>query len=309
MVVLESRHYAENTYSGRDWNFEKTTKYIFRCGGRCVEAGCFAHYYKDIVENTDADCLKLKKHVVELPSSHGCPMKCVFCASSQIKDIRELTVMEMYEIFLFIYKENHLEKKGDVVVSMLGIGDPYFTKENVAAVIRKIAAEYPDIRFCVSSCRWTPEMVTKIESMTKRIHFRAVQMTFITSDSRKTGKVIPYFKDHPYDLGLTIAEMHGSGIENFKINYVVLPGINDSPEDVDVFIEQFRSVKKKTVVRISKVNMTAAGKKNGIIESGIGKMKEIQIRLNYAGFKTYLFYSAKNDNMNCGQLLTEKPEF
>ena len=60
------------------------------------------------------------------------------------------------------------------------------------------------------------------------------------------------------------------------------------------------------MIRISKINVTQASKKNGIIGASIERMSEFREQLQAQVYKAYLFYSHKDDNMNCGQLITEK---
>lgn len=155
MFTLCNKYSTTNTYAGSDWNFEETTKYIFSNNHEYIEAGYFIHYLQA------GNSMEEKKHVIELPSSYGCLMKCGFCASSQINNIHALDAEEIYEIFTYIFDHNQLESKKHILVSMMGIGDLYFTMNTVEKLLQKIHCNYNNIYFSVSSCYWTELMVKK----------------------------------------------------------------------------------------------------------------------------------------------------
>ncbi|KAI4452866.1 Dual-specificity RNA methyltransferase RlmN [Eubacterium plexicaudatum ASF492] len=300
MITLYNQYSVSNNYVGSDWNYEKTTKYIFKIDCEYIEAGYFIHYLKDTTD------MREKKQVIELPSSYGCMMKCGFCASSQISHIRSLTAEEIYDIFLYIYNHNHLQNKTNILVSMMGIGDLYFTINNVEKVLKKINNKNKNIIFSISSCCWTQTMLKKVEILNTVIQFRTIQITYITHHLQKIQNIIQYYKIITYNADSIIQMIYHSTIPYFKINYILIEGINDSDEDFLTFITKFKDVKDKITVRISKINPTRASIKNGLTGSSIDRMEEFEKLLSRAGYKTYLFYSCNDDNMNCGQLVTEK---
>ncbi len=300
MFTLYNKYITENHYVGNGWNFEKTSKYIFVNGQEYIEAGYFIHYLKT------GNHLEEKKHVIELPSSYGCQMKCGFCASSRIVNTHALPVEEIYEIFTYIMNHNHLEKKKDILVSMMGIGDLYFTINTVEKLLQKIHDNYGSICFSVSSCHWTETMLTKIETLNNFMNFRTIQVTYITHDTKKAQDIIPYYKKNTYDINAIIQMIQQSSIDKFKINYILIKGFNDSDEDFTAFIAKFNEIKNKLIIRISRINVTQASETNGIASASVERMLEFRENLLEQGYQAYLFYSHKNDNMNCGQLITEK---
>lgn len=304
MITLYNKYSTSNNYVGNDWNYEKTTKYIFatgndRNGQEYIEAGYFIHYIKD------GNHMKEKKHVIELPSSYGCPMKCSFCASSHIMNIHALQVEEIYEVFTYIFTHNQLKKKENILVSMMGIGDLYFTMNTVEKLMQKIHADYKNICFSVSSCYWTETMLKKIEFLKTFINFRTIQFTYITYNSKKAQSIIQYYKNITYDLDAIIQMFKQSNIDKLKVNYILIKEFNDSEEDFSAFISKFDEIKDKLVIRVSRINETKASIKNGITSVSIEQMLKFRDKLMAQGYQAYLFYSHKNDNMNCGQLITE----
>lgn len=73
----------------------------------------------------------------------------------------------------------------------------------------------------------------------------------------------------------------------------------------DGFVGLFAALKENIVVRISKLNETNCSKANGLLSPDIASMKQLEEICTQNGIKAYTFCSEKNDNMNCGQLITE----
>ena len=184
MFSLEKKYHTSNKYSGSDWNYEETTKYVFSFDLGYVEAGYFIHYLES--ENGIIE----KKHVIELPSSYGCPMKCAFCASSLISNVKPLSSNEIYKIFYYIYENNHLTENKSLLVSMKGIGDLYFTIDSVLGAIKQMASVNKKITFSVSSCYWTYDMLKKVENMSTEVLFRSIQFTYVSYDNDVLKNII-----------------------------------------------------------------------------------------------------------------------
>lgn len=292
---LIDKIYVENHYAASAWNFEKTTKYVFEENAHLIEASFFEHYHDDC----------FVKKVVELPSSYGCPMKCRFCASSNISNIFVLSAETIVQIYLFILSDNNLKPGEEHVVSFTGMGDYFFTSDMLEKAMLEIKSKN-NVTFTVSSCCWTGSMLKNLERISNQITFRAVQFSYISHKVNIVNKIIPFYCGIPFHISQWAQMIKDSSVDKFRINYIMIKGINDSPADFDEFVSLFVGVKEKIVVRIAKLNPTAASERNGLFPPNIDCMNELQTRLNKFGFNSYLFYSAQNDNMNCGQLITER---
>ena len=298
MKIIETR-VLNNEYVSREWNLEHTTKYVFELGeGKYIEAGYFIHFHDD----------EEVKRVVELPTSYGCPMKCKFCASSFIEGGQRLNYTEILEIFNYICEREKLDCIKPLFVSLTGIGDLHFTIDVAEKVVESISQERKDVLFTVSSCFWTTSLLKRVESMYEIAHFRAVQVTYLSSNQCILKRLMGWFEysnSDRIDFDKIVRYISTSKIPQYRINYLMLKGINDSDESFDEFISLVLSIRDRIIVRISKLNVTKASFINGIQESTIEKMEQLKSALEEKVIKAYLFYSMKNDGMNCGQLLTE----
>ncbi len=64
-----------------------------------------------------------------------------------------------------------------------------------------------------------------------------------------------------------------------------------------------KKFKNKVKVRISRINETASSINNNLKCGSIKNMQRLSELLSEENIENYIFYSKKNDNMNCGQLI------
>ena len=286
---------VENGYSGSDWDFEKTTKYIFELDGKYLEAGYFEHFKEN----------ELMKTVIELPQSYGCAAKCRFCASAAIETFGLLNVSDMQEMFEYLYEENQLEQQQYVLLTMTGMGDIFFNYENVAAFLLQAGIK-ENLHVTLSSCLWNDQLLDKVKLLCGDVHIRNIQITYVSDDSEKAMEIIPFYKNLTYDFHKIVSYIERHTESYYRINYIVIKGVNDSEEDVHRFSQVIKTIRNKVVVRVSQLNETGATKRNQLQTTDVYVLEHLQQILQRDGIKSYVFYAHKNDNMNCGQLITEK---
>jgi adenine C2-methylase RlmN of 23S rRNA A2503 and tRNA A37 len=292
---------CENEYSGSDWSFETTKKYVFEIDSLHIEAGFFVHY-KDKTKN------KIKKYVIELPSGFGCAMKCKFCASSMLQSCCDvISDNQLFKLFEYIYYDNKLNDieipSHKLLVTFTGIGDYYFSSKSIMGFVT-LAKAY-NFSITLSSCYWTKPLVSKTIEIDKYKHvkIRCLQMTYISHDKTLVERLIPYYRNLEYDIESLVDFIQKVEFRKFRINYLIVKGINDDKDSINKFIDIFSKVKHKIKVRIAKLNKTPATVYNELTPVSIVQMENINEKLIAEGFDSYCFYSHKNDNMNCGQLL------
>lgn len=285
---------VENFYSGSNWNFEKTTKYIYEINGDKVEAGYFEHYMDEV----------LIKNVIELPQSYGCPGKCKFCASASINNFTLLDSDVLEEIYKRIYDEHELNKASYVLLTMTGIGDVFFNYDNVKKFLISIK-KHKNLHVTVSSCFWNEELLKKINDLNEHIRIKNIQITYITNKKDKLDKLIPFYQGRKFYLTEVIRYIEMSDKEYYRINYIMIKYVNDSKEDFDNFCDIIERIRDKVVVRIAKLNDTGTTKQNGLLAADVSLLEYFRSLLQQKNIRSYIFYAYENDNMNCGQLITE----
>ena len=303
MIKLILKKIVSNDYSGSDWNYELTTKYVFEINAKRVEAGYFVHYLKQESRRKE---LSLVKEVIELPSSQGCSVKCAYCASSHIKEVQLLSEEEIYQIFQYIYEDNEIAGKNYLLVTMTGIGDYSLCANRINSVIEKINSKYDNIYFTISSSIWTDVAIDRAVELSKKVNLRTINITYISHDRDKVRKVIKNYELMDDYFERIIYRFSQTNLSQFRINYIMIKGINDCFSDYEAFVRICEPMKERLKTRISKLHNTFASKKAKLITADYKTLLQFQEFLEGRGYHSYLFYSYKEDQMNCGQLLTER---
>lgn len=287
---------TENIYAGSDWDVEKTEKYIFQDQYGKYEVGYFEHYAGK----------QRKKSVIELPVSYGCPSRCRYCASSNINIVYPLRREQLSDVFHYVYDLKDLAEQPYVLLSMTGMGDLWFNQESVFGFLSELTA-YKNLHITFSSNFWSVQLLSKATAIGEKLPIRYIQLTYVSDNVGVINQLIPISETLEHDFGIDafIQFVSQSNEDFYRINYIVLAGINDSHDDVAHLIEKVQLVKERVTVRISRLNETNATKKNGLVATSIEKLQEIKQMISAAGISCYVFYSEKNDRMNCGQLVTE----
>lgn len=167
---------------------------------------------------------------------------------------------------------------------------------------------YANIRVTLSSVLWNAELLRKVELLSHMIPIKNVQITYVTDCTEKLSAIIPIFKQKEYSFHEVISFIQQSDKDYYRINYILIKGVNDHQDDFNRFISYLKDIKDKMMIRISKLNETEASKRNELYSTTIETMEQMNQFLQNAGIHSYVFYARKNDHMNCGQLITENKE-
>lgn len=293
-MKIERKICVSNFYSGSNWNYEKTTKYIINYHDRIYEAGYFAHYQDQT----------LRKTVIELPQTYGCPTGCRFCAVSSIHIFEKLDADAMDEMFQYIYEDNKLSEQKYVLLTMTGMGDIYFNFEQVQKFLLRLS-QYKNVHVTVSSCLWNPKLLQKMDLLSQKLPMRNIQITYVTDEAGKLERIIPYYQKQTFQFDKILDYIKQSDRDYYRINYIAIGDVNDDREDFQRFADNVKQAADKIIVRVSMLNETGASRRNGLRPVKPESLRQFSQILQDLGVKHYIFYAHKNDQMNCGQLITE----
>lgn len=299
MISIVNKKHNANKYAGNGWNLEYTTKYVVDINNKLVEVGYFLHFLEK--KNTT----EFVKEVIELPSSRGCPIKCSYCASSYIDDYNPLTSDEIVELFNYTYNSGRKQNQY-LLVTMTGIGDYTLCHDNINKALLRINQGNSSVHFTVSSCIWNKESIEAVSKLDNSVDIRSVNITYLSDDSSIVKKLIRYYDIHSYDANRLVKEFNSTSLHNLRVNYLMIKDVNDDLDSYKTFVKTFEPLKRRLKVRISKMNKTIASTKAGLCSPKLQDMMSLKEYLESNGFTAYLFYSDKDDHMNCGQLLTEE---
>ncbi|QQS34506.1 MAG: 23S rRNA (adenine(2503)-C(2))-methyltransferase RlmN [Acidobacteriota bacterium] len=170
-------------------------------------------------------------------SQSGCPLKCDFCLTAQLGLLRNLTAGEIVEQIIIVlndvYGEAAETPHGTNLVGM-GAGEPFLNFENLITALRITADEdglfiVPN-RVTISTAGIVPK-IYEFATLPDRPHL-AISLTAATDELR--DRLMPINKRWDLDELMTAAKEFEGSLrrgERFTFEYVMLGGVNDSPED------------------------------------------------------------------------------
>lgn len=297
MKLIHTCH-VQNRYAASNWSFENTYKLLFNVEKSIIEVGFFIHY-KDEFSSQPIE------YVIELPSSIGCPFRCAFCASSLLDYKRKLSSDELIALYSEIITIYNLNTDDHILVSFTGIGDFANATSEIMAFMEYVHHSNEKVEFTLSSCQWSPKLFEHANYLIQNNYpIRYFQIAYIAPAAVLLEKnLIPATSKSICSINEIVEHVCRSNTPKYRINYVMIAGINDDKASFDKFASVVALAKNKLLVRISRMNVTEASEKNALTPPQLENMMLLHTILNSLGVSSYLFYAEKNDNMNCGQLI------
>ena len=210
----------------RQESADGTVKYLWRLwDGNAVESVVMRYRYGNTV------CIS---------SQVGCRQGCIFCASSGLGLVRDLTAGEMLEEVLYAERDSGAKLTGIV---LMGIGEPLENYENVRRFL-SLANDPEGLNIgmrhiSLSTCGLVPQI--------GRLAEEDLQLTLSVSlhapDDETRKKLMPIARK--YDLASLMeacrAYWDKTG-RRISYEYAPIRGVNDSPEQMKLLAEHMRRV-------------------------------------------------------------------
>jgi len=157
-------------------------------------------------------------------SQSGCPLTCTFCATGQMRFGRNLTPSEILDQALHFRR---LEPVDHCV--FMGMGEPMLNYENVVAA----ALLLPDIgithrRTTISTVGWLPGLRRFVEEVEEPIR---LALSLHAAGGELRSQLMPVNERYPLeDVLATCRRYFALRHRKVFVEYVMLGGVNDSPE-------------------------------------------------------------------------------
>lgn len=163
-----------------------------------------------------------------LSSQVGCPVSCVFCSSGADGLTRNLAAGEIIEQYFLLCRK--LGQAPDNVV-MMGIGEPLLNFDNLVAALNVITnpdgVALAQRRITISTSGWTPG----IRALTELRKQWNLALSLHAPDDKTRALLIPTkFRRDIREILAACREHREATGRLLTIEYVLLAGINDSPE-------------------------------------------------------------------------------
>ena len=189
-----------------------TRKYLFRLDdGNAVESV--------LIPDEDRNTLCISTQA-------GCAMQCAFCLTGTFKLTRNLTTAEIINQILAVKRDLDVRN-----IVLMGMGEPLHNLENVIAALQIMindnGLQLSSRRVTVSTCGLVPELERLGHEVTVNL---AVSLNATTDELR--DRIMPVNRRYPIaTLLAALKKFPLPGRRKITIEYVLLGGLNDTPED------------------------------------------------------------------------------
>ncbi len=234
-------------------------------------------------------------------SQVGCAMGCGFCRTATMGLKRHLSTSEIIRQVLAVIED---AKQFDDMFSnvvFMGMGEPLHNVKGVIGAVRILTAQkglsIAPRKITVSTSGLVPSIKKFGEALTKAS--LAVSLNATTNEIR--SKIMPVNKAYPIEKLLDCLREYPVGTrQKITIEYVLLAGVNDSPEDMRRLPKLLHGIRSK--INLIPYNENAA---LGFRAPQKENILTWQKYLHGAGFESSIRWSKGADiSAACGQLAT-----
>ncbi|HEX7526641.1 MAG TPA: 23S rRNA (adenine(2503)-C(2))-methyltransferase RlmN [Gaiellaceae bacterium] len=159
-----------------------------------------------------------------LSSQSGCPLTCTFCATGQMKFGRNLTASEIIDQALHFRRLTPVDH-----AVFMGMGEPMLNFDEVLAAARRLpAVGITHRRTTISTVGWLPGLKRFVDEVDVPIR---LALSLHAPDDALRSTIMPVNDTYPLRDILAECRRHVDRTNRrVYIEYVMLAGVNDSPE-------------------------------------------------------------------------------
>jgi len=174
-------------------------------------------------------------------SQIGCAFGCAFCATGQRGLTRSLTASEIVEQVVRVQQDQPARRVRNVV--FMGMGEPLANYDAVVTAVRLLNCPHGlhigARHIAISTCG-LPEQIRRLAKEHLQIGL-SISLHGATDEVRT--KLVPINRTHPISRVMTSARIYAE-VTGRKIafEYVVVPGLNDTPEQAKRLAELIRNL-------------------------------------------------------------------
>lgn len=281
----------------KSWIKEDTYRYVFEYPDKkIVETSMFVHYCAD---NSVNDI------TIEVSSMHGCPLKCKFCDTAKINNVKFLNSFEIYAQINQIISETKINPSEykDFRVSFLAIGENSLIPEIIVDTMKQVQTKYTNVSFNLST------IVADLDAFSfwasKELALRTFQISLLHYDINRLKSIVPNIQI--FDLNKIMLKAVGlkNNHPNIKIrlNYVLIKDFNDSIEYLNSLLEILEPFRNDFYFRLSILNQTSGTFQNCLSQVDEKQTTILLSEIKRQGFDAYIFGTFNDIQISCGQFI------
>jgi 23S rRNA (adenine2503-C2)-methyltransferase len=188
--------------------------------------------------------IRIPKFTVCLSSQTGCAVDCAFCVTGRLGAGRNLTAGEIVGQLYAVLADTGSGTEGMRIVFM-GMGEPFLNPDGVLPALEVLFEIVSPRRVTVSTSGITPAFAT-FAAAARRPNL-AVSLN--AADEATRARLMPITRSHP--LGGLLRAMRAWPLEprrSILVEYVLIAGVNDAPEDASRLARLLRGLPVKVNV-------------------------------------------------------------
>lgn len=233
-------------------------------------------------------------------SQVGCSLDCNFCATAQLKRLRNLNPDEIFDQVFAIDQQSraYFQRPLSNIVFM-GMGEPLMNYKNVLLAIDKMT--HPNglglsPRRITLSTSGIPKMIKKMAD--DQVRFRlAVSLHSARQEIRE--QIMPFAKQFPlHDLEEALCYWTAKTNQNLTFEYVIWKGVNDTQEDIKALVSYCKKFScKVNLIEYNPVEGTSfEGAPTPVIEDYMAGLERARIPVTFRRSR------GRDIDAACGQL-------
>ena len=226
----------------------------------------------------------------------GCPIGCKFCYSGKNGLKRNLRFDEMlYQVESAIEMSTKEKKIPFLTISFTGMGEPLLNTDNVIKMSNYAIENY--------NCKILLTTTGIIEELQKMVFLREkiyLDISVHSLNHQTREQLIPFEKINPISNTISYVCKNRKRFEKVTLDYMLLGGVNDSDNDIEMIIENIRG--KDVCVELKKYNRHT--REDYYMQPDEQKFSYFYSRLQSEGIQVTIEQNVGlNIKAGCGQLV------
>ncbi|MFM1808662.1 MAG: hypothetical protein RLZZ242_1387 [Bacteroidota bacterium] len=189
-------------------------------------------------------------------SQVGCSLDCTFCATSQLKRMRNLNPDEIYDQVMALDRQSRLYFDRPLTnIVFMGMGEPLMNYKNVIAAVDKITSglAISPKRITISTSG-IPKMIEKLADENPKFQ---LAVSLHSAEEKVRNTIMPFSTSFDLDTLLkSLQYWYQQTRSKVTFEYLIWKGINDTQSAIDALVSYAKKVPSK--VNIIEYNPTDA---------------------------------------------------
>lgn len=287
-LILNDSYMCREEFQSEFFDEQLAHKFLFELPDTyCIETAVYDHRKAGATVDI----------AVDIASMVGCPVGCQFCAATSGRYHRPLSHSEMVAQYIYAVRLSEVKDFGKAIAAFQGIGEPSLIAGDILTAAEALVRR--DNRIVISISTTGANLVGI--ALWRQSHIPIAVLQFSISSSYGPHQLIPQAPAFENFLTEIVLCSSAPNIASVKANYVLIEGVNDSPDHIASLARHFSGTAVN--VRIASLNKTRTSERFGLRPASRQAAKDFYCRLVDKGVRASIFGAFSDTTVSCGQLV------